>query len=135
MVEMIMDIAVKSSEPVVPVASADVKSAAGKRAAAVQAAAVTQARTEPAESAIKVAPVREPTSKELGQAVAEVRKAVEIQAPNQISFSVDDESGRSVVRIIDQKTGATIRQIPSQEMLDIAKSIDKMQGLLFKETA
>lgn len=135
MVEMIMDIAVKSPVPVAPVASADVKSAAGKRAAAVQAAAVTQARTEPAESAIKVVPVREPTSKELGQAVAEVRKAVEIQAPNQISFSVDDESGRSVVRIIDQKTGATIRQIPSQEMLDIAKSIDKMQGLLFKETA
>ncbi len=130
-----MDIAVKSPVPVPPVAPADVKSVAGKRAAAVQAAAVTQARTEPAESAIKVVPVREPTSKELGQAVAEVRKAVEIQAPNQISFSVDDESGRSVVRIIDQKTGATIRQIPSQEMLDIAKSIDKMQGLLFKETA
>lgn len=127
-----MDMSVKSLVLAAPVAQADMKSAADKRSAVTQAVATPQA---PTEQAAKVAPVREPTAKELGQAVAQVRKAVEIQAPNQIAFSVDEDSGRSVVRIIDQKTGATIRQIPSQEMLDIAKSIDKMQGLLFKQTA
>ncbi len=127
-----MDVSVNSLVSVAPAAKADVKADVKSVAVVTQPAAANRAPKEPV---AKVAPVREPTPQEVRRAVAEVRKAVEIQAPNQISFSVDDESGRSVVRIIDQKTGATIRQIPSQEMLDIAKSIDKMQGLLFKETA
>ena len=52
-----------------------------------------------------------------------------------IEFSVDGESKEVVVRIIDSETRKTIRQIPSEEMLAISKSLDRMTGLLIKQTA
>lgn len=52
-----------------------------------------------------------------------------------IEFSVDGESKQVVVRIVDSETKKTIRQIPSEEMLEISKSLDRMTGLLIKQTA
>ena len=41
-----------------------------------------------------------------------------------------------VVQLIDQKTKEVLRQIPSKEALDIAKSLDDTsKGLLIKQTA
>ena len=40
-----------------------------------------------------------------------------------------------MVKIIDQHTREVVRQIPSVEALEIAKSIDKMRGLLISQTA
>ncbi len=100
-------------------------------------------RSRPPEAAVEARPIvaekpaqkqsPEPAPKEIRQAVEQVRKQVEAKAPNELSFSIDQETGRSVVRIVDRKTGEVLRQIPAQEMLDIAKSIDKMQGLLLKQ--
>jgi flagellar protein FlaG len=108
-----------------------------------QAEAKPVARPRAPELAAKVQPAvaekpaqkqaAEPVAKEIRQAVEQVRKQVEAKAPNELSFSIDQETGRSVVRIVDRKSGEVIRQIPAQEMLDIAKSIDKMQGLLLKQ--
>ena len=41
----------------------------------------------------------------------------------------------TIVRITDGETGEMIRQIPSEEMLEIARSLDKMQGLLLRQEA
>ena len=40
-----------------------------------------------------------------------------------------------MVKVIDRETEDIIRQIPSQEMLDLAKALDKLQGLLIRQKA
>ena len=52
-----------------------------------------------------------------------------------LEFSVDDDTGTSVVKIIDKETKELIRQIPSQEMLSIAKALDTIKGLLVRQKA
>jgi flagellar protein FlaG len=54
---------------------------------------------------------------------------------SELKFSIDTQSGKPFVRITDIKTGELIRQIPSQEMVEIARSIDRMQGLLMRQSA
>jgi flagellar protein FlaG len=51
-----------------------------------------------------------------------------------LEFSVD-EGGEMVVRVIDRGTNEVLRQIPSREMLAIARALDRMQGLLIRERA
>jgi flagellar protein FlaG len=50
-----------------------------------------------------------------------------------IEFSVDEDSGRTLVKIVDTKTNTVLRQYPSEQVLAIAKELDKLQGLLVKD--
>lgn len=75
-----------------------------------------------------------PSKAEVEDAVAKVQKAVETQASN-LLFSIDEDSGRTIVKVVDSSTKETIRQIPSEEILSIAKALDKLQGLLIRDTA
>lgn len=50
-----------------------------------------------------------------------------------IVFSQDDETGRTLVKIIDTKTQTVLRQIPSKEVVAISKELDKLQGLLVRD--
>lgn len=52
-----------------------------------------------------------------------------------IEFSVDKDTGSTVVKVIDTATKDVLRQIPSEEMLAIAKAIDKVKGLLVHQKA
>ena len=52
-----------------------------------------------------------------------------------LEIEINDESNCIVVRVIEAKTGKTIRQIPSEDLLQLANNIDKMLGLLFDDTA
>ena len=52
-----------------------------------------------------------------------------------LEFSVDDDTGTSVVKIVDKDTKELIRQIPSAEMLSIAKALDTIKGILFHQKA
>ncbi|MDR1708693.1 MAG: flagellar protein FlaG [Candidatus Accumulibacter sp.] len=70
----------------------------------------------------------------LDEAVEEIREFV-MPIASDIEFSIDEDSGRTVVKLIDRQTQDIIRQIPSQEMLDLAKALDKLQGLLIRQKA
>jgi len=63
-----------------------------------------------------------------------VRKALAPVARN-LQFSIDDATGRSVVKVVDSSTNEVIRQIPSEELLAITRSIDKFSGLFVKQKA
>ncbi len=76
-----------------------------------------------------------PPPEQVQKAIQALKQLIETKAPNGLAFSVDDSSGRTVVRITDQETGETIRQIPSEEMLEIARSLDKFQGMLVQQKA
>lgn len=52
-----------------------------------------------------------------------------------VRFSVDEDSGRTLVTVVDTLTQEVLRQIPSKEALSLARSLDKMQGLLIHEKA
>jgi flagellar protein FlaG len=81
-------------------------------------------------------PQQQPQPEQLQKAVESMKKMVDIQAPNTLAFSIDDSTGKTIVRITDAKTGEMIRQIPSEEMLEIARSLDKMQqGMLLRQEA
>lgn len=58
------------------------------------------------------------------------------QSKQNLEFSVDADTKKPVVKLVDTETGDVIRQIPSEEMLSIARSIDHFQqGLLLKQKA
>ncbi len=54
---------------------------------------------------------------------------------SEISFSIDNASGVSVVKIIDSQSKDVIRQFPSEEAIQIAQALDKLQGVFVKDKA
>lgn len=52
-----------------------------------------------------------------------------------IQFNVDNDSGKTVVKVVDRGTQEVLRQIPSEEALEIARALDRFQGLLIKQQA
>ena len=76
----------------------------------------------------------QPQQTEVEQAVKEVNDFIRT-INNALSFSLDQESDQMVVKVIDQGTKEVIRQIPSEEMLALAKALDTMKGLLVRQQA
>lgn len=71
---------------------------------------------------------------DIKSAVKKVQDFVK-QSATDLSFSIDEESGERVVKVIDRSSKEVIRQIPSEEMLQIAHALDKLQGILLKQKA
>lgn len=69
------------------------------------------------------------SAEQVRSAVAEIERIVQMSARN-LQFSIDDDSGKTIVSVIDKNTGDLVRQIPSKELMEIAKSVGRMQGLL-----
>ena len=72
--------------------------------------------------------------KDVKQAVSEINKAMQFMS-RQLEFSVDTDSERTIVKVIDQQTREVIRQMPTKEALEIGKALEKAQGLLIRQTA
>ncbi|MBL0207797.1 MAG: flagellar protein FlaG [Propionivibrio sp.] len=71
---------------------------------------------------------------QLKAAVSSVREYIQ-PFNNNLEFSINDETHQLVVKVVDSETKEVIRQIPSEEMLAIAKALDSIKGLLFKQKA
>jgi flagellar protein FlaG len=52
-----------------------------------------------------------------------------------LAFSVDEDSGSAIVKVMDIDTGDIIRQIPSDEALELAQKLQDVKGLLMKTQA
>jgi flagellar protein FlaG len=76
----------------------------------------------------------QPSRQQVDQAMEKMRDALPPVARN-LQFSVDVETGRNVVKIVDATTNEVIRQMPSEELLAIAKALDSFTGLLLKQKA
>ncbi|HEX8611697.1 MAG TPA: flagellar protein FlaG [Telluria sp.] len=101
------------------------------------AGATTAARTTPAGAIGKTDPVKEaaePDPAEVTKVVDQINVAMQALSRN-IEFSIDTDSKRTVVKIIDQTTKEVIRQMPSAEALEIGKALEKVQGLLISQVA
>jgi flagellar protein FlaG len=78
--------------------------------------------------------VQQPDRNTVEAAARSVREFVQPINSN-LEFSVNDDTGQLVVRIIDRSTKEVIRQMPSEEMLALAKALDSIKGLFVKQTA
>ena len=85
-------------------------------------------------SVAQTAPGKEPTHEQLNHAMQEVQKAVAPLA-QELQFSIDKDTGRTVVKVMDTETHKMVRQIPSEEIMAMAQQLSKLQGLLVKDKA
>ncbi len=52
-----------------------------------------------------------------------------------LEFQVDDETGKTVVTVYVRGTDQVVRQIPPEEMLEVAERMREVQGVLFNGEA
>lgn len=50
-----------------------------------------------------------------------------------VEFTTHEDTGQIVVRVVDLQTKEVIRQIPNEEMVQISRALDKLQGLLIHQ--
>lgn len=74
-----------------------------------------------------------PSKTELKSSVDKINRFLE--SNSEVRFSIDDSSGLSVVKVIDPETKKVIRQLPSEESLQIGKNLNSMKGLLIDSKA
>lgn len=79
-----------------------------------------------------------PDMQQVAEAVKTINKALQSRSQG-IEFAMDSDNERMVVKVVDQDTRKVLRQIPSEEALEIAKAIDtaldKMHGVLIRQKA
>lgn len=70
----------------------------------------------------------------LKQATEQLNRAIKLMA-NNLQFTIDEDTGINVVKVVDTETKEVIRQFPSEEILAIARAFDKLQGMLVRDKA
>ena len=69
------------------------------------------------------------------EAAAAVANAALATHDAALQFAVDPDTRAVVVRLVDTRDNQVLRQVPSEEMLAIAKSIDRMELALLRNQA
>lgn len=78
---------------------------------------------------------------EVAEQNSKVKEAVDVAnnfmrtLSQNLEFSIDKDTSKTVVKVIDTTTNEVVKQFPSQEMLDIARALDRLQGVLHKARA
>lgn len=74
------------------------------------------------------------SEEQIKQAVQKIQGAVDSLAQN-LRFSVDEDTGKTIIKVMDAQTEEVIRQIPTKEAVEIARTLNKVHGLLFNDKA
>ena len=90
-----------------------------------------RAAEQPREAAGELPPV---DPKLLDKAVKDLNKGVQ-NLQRSLQFSVDESSGRTVIKVVDKDTKEVIRQIPEQQVLELAARLDKNAGMFVQDEA
>ena len=77
-----------------------------------------------------------PSLEQVNQAVSNLNQSAQAKSQG-LEFSIDSDTQRTVVKVIDQSTKEVLRQIPTPEALDIAKALESKatKGVLIQQTA
>ena len=76
----------------------------------------------------------EPTREVVAKAAAKLQEFVSKMGRN-LNFSVDETTGYNVVRVVNPQTGELIRQLPSEELLKIARDFERLNNVLVSQRA
>ncbi len=72
----------------------------------------------------------------MGEAVKKINETIGSMNKNVgLEFSTDEDTKLRMVRVVDVASKEVLRQIPTEEVINIAKAIDKLQGLLVRDKA
>jgi flagellar protein FlaG len=76
------------------------------------------------------------TSAQLRAAVARASQQLD-QSNRELAFVFDDKLGRMLVKIVDKQTNTVVRQVPSEDMLVMARALadSPPRGVLIKSRA
>ena len=99
-------------------------------AAPLSSAANKSAVTPSVDSRTAVPASKDSDSSKLKTAVQEIEKFVQSVKRN-LEFSIDESSGKVVVKVIASETGEVVRQIPSEEALKLADNLSNAGSVLF----
>lgn len=113
-----------TSQAAVQLASQPVAAPANRQAPSVQ--AVTGA--SPSSDTLQTVPGQQTSTEAVTQAARAVESFIK-QAARTLEFSIDQDTKMTVVKLVDSETKQVIRQVPTNEVLEIAKALDKFQGL------
>ena len=105
----------------------------GAEPAAAPGAARTQATKLDTKDAVKNA-AAPPSLDQVKEAVTQLNQNLQAKSQS-LEFSIDTESKRTVVKLIDQTTKEVLRQYPSEALLELSKSLEAASGQLIKQTA
>ncbi|SFM65448.1 flagellar protein FlaG [Variovorax sp. OV329] len=84
----------------------------------------------------------EPTAERAGEAtppqveaaVSEINDVLQSRSVS-LQFEIDKDTDKVIVKVVDQTNGVVIRQIPTEEVVHIAKVMGKAPGLLVNQQA
>ena len=79
-------------------------------------------------------PAQTPTKEQVEQAVVRVKEMLH-GTTSRMEIEIDFDLHKAVIKIFNGDSGEIIRQIPSQELLDLAKQLGDPKGLLIRERA
>jgi flagellar protein FlaG len=91
----------------------------------------TDVQAEPSKPASETP---QPNVKEMQQAVDNLNRVIAASLQS-IHFTMDDESGKIVVKVLDSETQKVLRQVPNVEVLAISKNLARLQGLVISDKA
>ncbi len=52
-----------------------------------------------------------------------------------LKFSVDEDNGELIVKVVNKETGDVVREVPPEEVRELRKALAEMKGLLVKQTS
>ena len=87
-----------------------------------------------AEQEQQARPQAESARQPVEEAVSSI-KAFAQSIQRNLNFALDDSTGRVVVKVTDGISSEVIRQIPSEDALRLAESLEEARSLLFKAEA
>lgn len=70
----------------------------------------------------------------IAQRIKELNVQME-QRSTKVQFSIDEESKNLIVRVLNKETGEVIRQIPSEEVLNLTKTLKDFRGLMLSSVS
>lgn len=76
-----------------------------------------------------------PVSRDQLEGVIEQLNELMRDSQRSLSFRVDDDLDKLVVSVVNPETDEIIRQMPSEESLKFAKSLEGVMGIIFNERA
>ena|SRR5690554_5870236 len=72
----------------------------------------------------------EPERERVVEAIKRIQEFVD-ETQRGLQFSIDEDTGRIVVKVIARQSGEVIRQLPSEEALELAKRLQDAGSILF----
>jgi flagellar protein FlaG len=79
-------------------------------------------------------PVSTPAREDVEQAAIRIKEVLR-GTTSRLEIEIDHDLHKAVIKVFSVESGEIIRQIPSQELLDLAKHLDEVKGLLVHERA